>query len=209
VALIGVMDELNQAARLKDARVMSACTPTLNPVLCKRMEGRPVLRSPEQLRLHPALEELHLTATVEDFNEAVRRGAQSVQEPTLIATCGTVLAGIGRWRLALFEGRPEINCIEYSLTEDEALQFIISHHQSQRGWNAFVCIRLALKLEPYFQQEEKISPDTVAVLDALQRLEARQPGSVAVRVDRHKRTVVLIGQDLFAEPHSQKELKLT
>jgi len=58
-------------------------------------------------------------------------------------------------------------------------------------------------------KEEKISPDVVTVLDALQHQEARQPGSVAVRVGRHKRTVVLIGRDLFAGPHSQKELKLT
>ena len=58
-------------------------------------------------------------------------------------------------------------------------------------------------------KEEKITPDVVTVLDALQHREARQPGSVAVRVGRHKRTVVLIGQDLFAGPHSQKELKLT
>ena len=57
-------------------------------------------------------------------------------------------------------------------------------------------------------KEEKISPDVVTVLDALQHQEARQPGSVPVRVGRHKRTVVLIGQDLLVGPHSQKELKL-
>lgn len=58
-------------------------------------------------------------------------------------------------------------------------------------------------------KEDKTSLDVVAVLDALQQQEARQPGSVAVRVGRHKRTVVLIGQDLCVEPRSQKELKLT
>jgi len=52
----------------------------------------------------------------------------------------------------VFEGRHEIHCIEYSLSEEESLQFIISHHQPRRGWNAFIRIRLALKLEPYFQQ---------------------------------------------------------
>ena len=56
-------------------------------------------------------------------------------------------------------------------------------------------------------KEKKISLDVVTVLDALQDQEARRPGSVAVRVGRHKRTVVLIGQDLLAGPHS--ELKLT
>jgi hypothetical protein len=58
-------------------------------------------------------------------------------------------------------------------------------------------------------KEEKISPDVVAILKALQQQEMRQPGSVAVRVGRHKRTVILIGQDLFAGPHSPKELKLS
>jgi hypothetical protein len=58
-------------------------------------------------------------------------------------------------------------------------------------------------------KEEKISLRIVTVLEALQFQEARQPGSVAVRVGRHKRTVVLIGQDLLAGPHFQKELNLT
>jgi hypothetical protein len=58
-------------------------------------------------------------------------------------------------------------------------------------------------------KEKKASLDVVAVLDALRHQEAQQPGSVAVRVGRHKRTVVLIGQDLLAGPPSQLELKLT
>lgn len=58
-------------------------------------------------------------------------------------------------------------------------------------------------------QEKEASPDVLAVLDALQCQEAQQPGSVAVRVGRHKRTVVLIGQNYAERPHSQKELKLT
>jgi hypothetical protein len=58
-------------------------------------------------------------------------------------------------------------------------------------------------------KEKKASLDVVAVLDALQHQEAHRPGSVAVRVGRHKRTVVLVGRDLFAEPHSQGKLKLT
>jgi hypothetical protein len=279
-----------------------------------RLEGRPVVRSPEQLRLHLALEQLGWTGVIDEFNDAARLTNPFVTEPTLITTNGTILAGFGRWRLAVFERRHEIHCIEYPLSEDESLQFILAHHQTRCGWNAFVRIRLALTLEPYFQQraldnmraggkykgsanlpeaqhidvlqeianiaavgarnvsnvktilqtahprlvealrdgtltinraiqfcklpgaeqleqfiryseeratnkvirrsiarpkEEKISPDVVTVLDALQHQEARQPGSVAVRVGRHKRTVVLIGQDLFAGPHSQEKLKLT
>jgi hypothetical protein len=57
-------------------------------------------------------------------------------------------------------------------------------------------------------REKKASLDVLAVLDVLQRQEARQTGSVAVRVGRHKRTVVLIGEDLSAGLPSQRELKL-
>jgi hypothetical protein len=52
----------------------------------------------------------------------------------------------------MFEGRHEINCIEYPLGEDEALQFILTHHQTRCVWNDFVRIRLALTLEPTLQQ---------------------------------------------------------
>jgi hypothetical protein len=277
-------------------------------------EGRPVIRAPGQLRLHRALEELGWTGVIDEFNDAAQLKGQSVPEPILITTSGTILAGIGRWRLAVFECRREVNCIEYPLSEDESLQFLLTHHQTRCGWNKFVRICFALTLKPSLQRraldnmraggkykgwanlpeaqhievrqeiasvaavcpryvsnvetilklahprliealrnstlrigralqfcklpraeqleqfiryseeratnkvirrtipppkEEKVSLDVVTVLDALQHQEARQPGSVAIRVGRHKRTVVLIGQDLLAAPHSQRELKLT
>jgi len=281
------------------------------------LEGRPVVRFPEQLRLHRALEELGWAGGIDEFNNVARLKNQSVPEPILITTNGTILVGFGRWRLAMLEGRQEINCIEYPLGDDEALQFIISHHQPQRGWNAFIRIRLALKLEPYFQQrardnmrvggkykrlanlpkahhidvrqeianfagpgacarnvsnvktilqtahprliealtdgglrinravpwcklpkaeqveqftnylweratnkiirqsigrpkKDESNLDLCPVLDALQQQEARQHGSVIVRVSgRLQHTVILIGQDLLAGPHSQMGLKLT
>jgi hypothetical protein len=117
-----------------------------------RREGRPVVRSPKQLRLHRALEELGWTGEIDEFNAATRRKNQFVSEPILITTNGTILAGICHWRSAIFNGLHELNCIDYPLSEDEALRFIIRHYQPQRGWNAFVRIHLALKLEPYFQQ---------------------------------------------------------
>jgi hypothetical protein len=291
---------------------ISAVPPSFNPTVMSHLEGRPVLRSLGQLRQHPALDAIGWTGTIQDLDEAARSKSQSVPELILVTTDGTILAGFGRWRLAAFEGRREIRCIEYPFSsEDESLQFIIRHHQLQRGWNAFIRIRLALKLESYFQQsalknmraggkykgsanlpevqridvrqeigkiagvgarnvrtilhtahprliealrdgtltinraiqfcklpkkmqmeqfirysegrainrvirrsiaqpkEKKASVDVLAVLDALQRQEARRPGSVAVRVSRDKRTVVLVGQDYIAGSHSQKELKLT
>jgi hypothetical protein len=116
---------------------LSAVSPQpFNPTAMSRSEGRPVVRSPEQLRLHPALKELSWTGVIDEFNDAARLKDQSVPELILITTNGTILAGFGRWQSAVFDGRHEIHCIEYPLGEDEALQFIIRHHQPQRGWNA-------------------------------------------------------------------------
>jgi hypothetical protein len=295
--------------------VISAIPPqSFNPAAMSRSEWHPVVRSPKQLRLHPALDELGWAGVIDELNDVARVKDQSAPAPILITTNGIILAGIGPWQAAVSDGRHEINCFEYPLGEDEALEFIINHHQRQRGWNNFIRIHLALKLEPDVQQralenmraggkykglanlpeaqhidvrkeiariagvcphyvsnvkiihrtahprlidalrdgtlkinramqfcklpwaeqleqfiryseeratnkvirrsitrskQEKVSPDVIAVLDALQHQEVRRPGSVAVRIGRHKRTVVLVGQDLFAEPHSQKELKLT
>ena len=283
---------------------------SLNPTATSRLEWRPVVRSPEQLRLHPALKELGWIGGMDEFTAAARLKDQSVPEPILITTNGTILAGYGRWQSAVFDGRHEINCIEYPLVDDEALQFIIRHHRSRCGWNAFVRIRLALTLESYYQQKAienmrvggkwkgltnlsnadridvrqqmahdagtgtsnvdkvkailhsahpniiaalqndllkihrawkwcklprlqqkaefaryeedltqrkilhgllpkptSVSLDPAQVIDALQRLEARQPGSIDIRTSRSKRTVVILAQGLLQRPDAQKELE--
>jgi hypothetical protein len=129
---------------LSVSRRQNALTPQAPVAAINRAEGCPVSRSPKELHLHPALEELGWAGTVEEFNEAAGPAIHSIQDPILIATDGTILAGFGRWRLAVFEQTPEIYCIEHSLSADDSLVFILTHHQRQRGWNAFVCIRLAL-----------------------------------------------------------------
>ena len=275
-----------------------------------RSQWHPVVRSPGQLRLHPAMNELGWTGVIDELNDAARLKDQSVPEPILITTNGTILAGFGYWRFAMLEGRHEINCIEYPLSEDEALQFILTHHQTRCGWNDFVRIRLALTLEPNLQQRaldnmraggkfkgstnlaeadridvrEKIakragtgtgnvgkvnaillrahpniiaalqngllsihrawlwtklprlqqrlefaryeeehtqrkilhellpkpaslSLDPAQVIEALQRLEARQPDSIAIRTSRRlQRTVVTLGQDFLRLPGTGRSL---
>jgi hypothetical protein len=132
--------------------VISAVPPqSVKPAAMSPLEGRPVVRSPEQLRLHRALKELGWTGVIDELNDAARLKNQSLPEPILVTTNGTILAGFGRWRLAVFDRRHEISCIEYPLSENDSLQFILTHHQTRRGWNAFVRICLALTLEPYFQ----------------------------------------------------------
>jgi hypothetical protein len=294
--------------------IISPISPSCDPTLLSQPGARPVVRCPGQLRLHHALLEIGWTGVIDDLNDAARLKNQSMTEPILVTPNGTILAGFGRWQLAVVEGRREIHCIEYALGEDESIRFILSYHQSKRGWNAFVGIRLALTQEPSLQQAaldnmraggkykgwanlpevqridvrqeiataagvgarnvsnvktilkvahprviealtegsltinraiqfckllraeqleqftryiteratskvirqsvnqsqcEKTKTDLDTVLDVLRQQEARQPGSVAIRLGRHKQSVVLIGQDLLTGPLSRKELKLT
>jgi hypothetical protein len=121
-------------------------------LVMSRAAARPVVRPPGNLRLHRALGERDVIDVLEELNEAARLNPQSAAEPILITTNGTILAGFGRWRLAVLEGRHEVQCIEYPIGEEESLQFILNHHKPRRGWNAFVRIRLALTLEPDLQQ---------------------------------------------------------
>lgn len=117
-----------------------------------RKEGVPVSRLPEQLRPHPVLDEIGWTG-LDELNEAARRKLERVREPILITKNETILSGLGSWQLALFEGRQQIPCIQYDIDENESLQFILAIHRTGKRWNSFVSIRIALRLEPYFQQK--------------------------------------------------------
>jgi hypothetical protein len=259
------------------------------------------------------MKELGWTGVIEELNNAAQLKNHSVSDQVLITTNGTILTGFGQWRSALLEGRPEINCIACPLDEEQATLFMLSYHRPRRGWNDFIRICVALKLEPYFQQrardnmraggkykgsanlpeaqridvreeiaraawvggrnvsnvktilrsahirliealtdgklrincavswcklpkaqqveqftdylwertthkvirqsigrskKNEINLDFRAVINMLQQQEAQKPGSVMVRVGRLQRTVILIGQDLLADPRSQRRFKL-
>jgi hypothetical protein len=99
------------------------------------------------------LADLGLVELLDDLNHTAKIKNQAALEPVLITPSGLVLGGVGHWRLAVLRGWPKINCIEYPLEADEALQFMLVNSRSRRGWNDFVRICVALKLEPSFQQQ--------------------------------------------------------
>jgi hypothetical protein len=120
--------------------------------------GRTVVRALEELRVHPALEEIGFGELLPDLNEAARSQNQgSPGEPIFVTQTGVILAGFGRWRLAVYRKVPSIECVEYSLTEEDALQFMLTLQKRRNGWNSFIRIRLALKLERRLQQRALIN----------------------------------------------------
>lgn len=119
-----------------------------------RGDGRSVVRSLQELRIHPALVEIGFCAFLPELQEVARRQDTVVPEqPVLVTQSGVILAGFGRWQMAVSQRVPSIECVEYTLPDDDALQFMLSL-QKKRGnhWNAFIRIRLALMLEGTLQQ---------------------------------------------------------
>ena len=108
------------------------------------------VRSPGVLRLHPAFNDLSLSAWL--INSELQGKPQDVHEPILITQAGIILGGFAEWHAAVCAGQPDIDCVEFALNDDEALQLIISSHR-RKAWNDFTRTELALEQEPYFQSK--------------------------------------------------------
>jgi hypothetical protein len=114
--------------------------------------GRTVVRSLQELRIHPALEEIGFCAFLPEL-QGVARCQDTVvpEQPVLVTHNGVILAGFGQWRMAVSRRVTNIECLEYILSDDGALQFMLSLQKRRNHWNAFIRIRLALKLEGALQ----------------------------------------------------------
>jgi len=114
-------------------------------------EDRLVHRPATALRPHPVY--LELCGPIGAAR--VRRLSQhagAIREPLLITTNGTILDGHVRWRVAMEQHQRRLPCIEYDLTEEGALHFLLARHHSSEGFNAFCRIVVALRLEPYYRE---------------------------------------------------------
>ena len=113
-------------------------------------EGRLVHRAPEQLRLHPVYLEVSapIAAVKTPHSPA---GPIPVIVPLLTTKDGLILDGHTRWQLAVRERQPSVACIEYDLTDEQALMFMLDQHRGADRLNDFARIVMALQLEPYWQ----------------------------------------------------------
>ena len=78
-------------------------------------------------------------------------------EPLTITRNRTIIDGYCRWELARRQGRTTVTCLEYDLTEEEALHWLLYRHRRLEGLNAFCRILLALDLEPWFRDRARLN----------------------------------------------------
>ena len=67
----------------------------------------------------------------------------------------TILEGYGRLELARQQGIETLPCIEYDLTEEESLRWLLDKHRQSKGLNDFARILLALELEFWFREKAR------------------------------------------------------
>jgi hypothetical protein len=113
--------------------------------------GHQAIRSPGELHLHSAFNELNLAGWL--INTELQGKPQDVHEPILITRTGIILGGFAEWHAAVCAGQPEIDCTEYALNDDKALQLILILHRPRAAWNDFTRTELALEQEQYFQSK--------------------------------------------------------
>jgi ParB-like chromosome segregation protein Spo0J len=71
--------------------------------------------------------------------------SHGIREPILITRKGIIVYGFADWHAAVSAGQAEIDCIDFALDDDEALQLILSLHRPRAAWNDFIRAELALK----------------------------------------------------------------
>jgi hypothetical protein len=117
--------------------------------------GRLVSCLVEDLRPHPSLIRLQVVPSARDLSDAVSREGRVFREPLTITQDGYILAGQAEWMIARKRGEKVLTCFQLSMTEEEALLWLIQKHQRSSRLNDFNRIVLALELEPWFKSRAR------------------------------------------------------
>lgn len=73
----------------------------------------------------------------------------------MVTRQGTIIDGRARVEMARLQGRTTLPCLEYDLTDSQALEKLIQMHRRSTGVNDFSRILLALDLEPELKEKAR------------------------------------------------------
>lgn len=106
----------------------------------------------DELRPHPAYASSGISVSASALSVLIGRGEIAFQDPLLITRERTIVEGYDRWELAKQQKRPVLPCVQYDLSEEDALVWILQKLRPIKGVNSFCRIRLALELEPSLKE---------------------------------------------------------
>jgi hypothetical protein len=105
-----------------------------------------------ELRLHPSYVGHQISVPASQLSALAALGSLAFREPIVVTRDLTIIDGYARFQLAKHQGRETLSCLEYDLTEEEALRWLIQSHRPSWGLNAFSRVLLVLDLEPFLQE---------------------------------------------------------
>ncbi len=117
------------------------------------ISGRLVTCNIADLLPHPAYVRHRLAVPAIQMSALADQGESAFREPLVITRDRIVVDGYARLELARLKNRPTLPCIEYELTEDAALGWLLLRHCRSKGLNDFCRISLAFELEPHFKEQ--------------------------------------------------------
>lgn len=103
---------------------------------------------PQRLRPHPSYVRHGLAFPADKLSALRTRKELAFLEPLTVTRDWIIIDGYARWELAKELKRPSLHCIEYDLTETEALEWLLQRHRRSAGLNDYSRIMLAWDLEP-------------------------------------------------------------
>jgi hypothetical protein len=117
------------------------------------LRGEFVTCGVRELHPHPSYVRHQFTVPASKLSVLAERGDLAFREPLVITQDRTIVDGYARLQLAGLIGRQTLPCIEYELTEAEALHLLLQRHLRSDGLNAFSRVLLALDLEPSLREK--------------------------------------------------------
>lgn len=142
--------------------------------------GRLVTCHVDELRPHPSYIRHNLAVHACQLSAVAELDDLAFREPLAITQDHIILDGFARWTLARLRGRSTLACIEYEMSEAEALQNILQRHRRSSGLNDFIRICLALELEPFLKSKGRAKQQAggqnkgSSILTKAERLDVRE-----------------------------------
>jgi hypothetical protein len=95
------------------------------------------------LKAHPSYAQLGVTTPASRLNELIELGEDAFVFPLSVTSTGIVIDGYARLEIARLQGRETVMCVEFDISEEEALRRLILCHRRLPGLPPFC--RLVLK----------------------------------------------------------------
>lgn len=143
--------------------------------------------SVRELRPHPSYARHNLSVQAYKLAALADLGDLAFEYPLIITRDRFLIDGYGRWELAKQKCRQTLQCLEYEVTEQHALKWLIQTHRPSQGLSDFIRIELALDLEPYFQDQALLNQQAGGRSKGLSKL------TEAARIDSRREVARVAG----------------